>query len=90
MPLKINRIRAEDRGTIGALLFAALTPALLWKRARAIHLVLGGAGIGSAIGSSVHLWKAYTEREGIPAPVITPGPIVPPAGTSEGPKPTSS
>ncbi|KAF4578636.1 hypothetical protein EYR40_001212 [Pleurotus pulmonarius] len=53
----ITTIRAEDHSTIGALLFALLTPAIFWKRARTVHLILGGAGIGSAIGSGVHIAK---------------------------------
>ncbi|KAF9518902.1 hypothetical protein BS47DRAFT_1379645, partial [Hydnum rufescens UP504] len=56
-----NRIRADDHSTIGAILFGVLTPALLWKRARAVHLVLGGAGIGSGIGLSAHWYRILTE-----------------------------
>lgn len=36
-PIKTTTIRAEDHSTIGALLFALLTPAILWKRARTVH-----------------------------------------------------
>ncbi|KAG0706354.1 hypothetical protein DFH29DRAFT_846116 [Suillus ampliporus] len=47
-------LRADDHSTIGAILFAVLTPAILWKRASTVNLVLGGAGIGSAIGLLTH------------------------------------
>ncbi|KIK95848.1 hypothetical protein PAXRUDRAFT_11183 [Paxillus rubicundulus Ve08.2h10] len=47
-------LRADDHSTIGSLLFAVLTPALLWKRANVVNLILGGAGIGSSIGLVTH------------------------------------
>ncbi|KAK7440246.1 hypothetical protein VKT23_017187 [Stygiomarasmius scandens] len=53
-----SRVRAEDHSTIGAILFGVITPALLWKRARILHLVLGGAGIGSNIGLLTHLVRS--------------------------------
>jgi hypothetical protein len=34
---KTASIRADDHSTIGAALFAVLTPAVFWKRARAVH-----------------------------------------------------
>jgi len=47
-------IRADDHATIGSVLFAILTPAVFWKRANVIHLILGGAGIGAGVGSLTH------------------------------------
>jgi hypothetical protein len=35
--LQTDALRADDHATIGALLFAVLTPAIFWKRAAAIH-----------------------------------------------------
>ncbi|KAG1819502.1 uncharacterized protein BJ212DRAFT_1445955 [Suillus subaureus] len=54
-------LRADDHSTIGAILFAVLTPAILWKRASTVNLVLGGAGIGSAIGLLTHYGRTVTE-----------------------------
>jgi len=53
-------LRADDHSTIGALLFAVLTPALFWRRASTINLVLGGAGIGSSIGVLTHYSRTLT------------------------------
>jgi hypothetical protein len=53
-------LRADDHSTIGAILFAVLTPAILWKRASRVNLVLGGAGIGSAIGLLTHYGRTVT------------------------------
>ncbi|KAG2366816.1 hypothetical protein BDR07DRAFT_1395196 [Suillus spraguei] len=53
-------LRADDHSTIGAILFAVLTPAILWKRASTVNLVLGGAGIGSAIGLLTHYGRTAT------------------------------
>ncbi|KAG2348559.1 hypothetical protein BDR05DRAFT_904108 [Suillus weaverae] len=53
-------LRADDHSTIGAILFAVLTPAILWKRASTVNLVLGGAGIGSAIGLLAHHGRTVT------------------------------
>ncbi|EKM55735.1 uncharacterized protein PHACADRAFT_256576 [Phanerochaete carnosa HHB-10118-sp] len=47
-------IRADDHSTIGGVLFAVLIPAILWKRASKVNLILGGSGIGSAIGLLAH------------------------------------
>lgn len=70
-----SSLRADDHSTIGAVLFAVLTPAVLWKRARVAHLILGGAGIGGGLG-----WLSHYGREltGDPAPrVDMPGPVMP-------------
>ncbi|KAF8894421.1 hypothetical protein BD779DRAFT_1434895 [Infundibulicybe gibba] len=62
-----NRIRAEDHATIGGVLMAVLTPALLWKQARIIHLILGGASFGSGIGFLFHQIRALA---GDPPPTV--------------------
>jgi hypothetical protein len=71
---KISSMRADDHSTIGATLFALLTPAIFWNRARLIHCKLFfffslflqtstdmGAVIlgGSGIGSSIGLLAHY-------------------------------
>ncbi|KAG2158097.1 uncharacterized protein EDB93DRAFT_1077933 [Suillus bovinus] len=53
-------LRADDHSTIGAILFAVLTPAIFWKRASTMNLVVGGAGIGSAIGLLTHYGRTVT------------------------------
>lgn len=47
-------IRRHDHATIGSILMAVLTPALLWRRASIVNLILGGAGLGSGIGLVTH------------------------------------
>ncbi|TFL06989.1 hypothetical protein BDV98DRAFT_557071 [Pterulicium gracile] len=69
-------IRAEDHSTIGSLLFGLLTPALLWKRARAVHLFLGGAGIGSGVGLIAHWTRSATGDR--PATVVIPPQVIAP------------
>jgi hypothetical protein len=39
-------------------LAAVLAPAILWKRANVVNLVLGGAGLGSGIGLLTHYGKS--------------------------------
>ncbi|KAJ3728851.1 hypothetical protein C8R42DRAFT_655104 [Lentinula raphanica] len=56
----IDRIRAEDHATIGGVLFAVLTPALFWNRARIANLILGGAGIGTGVGMMAHWTRSAT------------------------------
>ncbi|KAI0055482.1 hypothetical protein BV25DRAFT_1895119 [Artomyces pyxidatus] len=53
-----SSLRADDHATIGALLFAVVTPALFWKRATAIHLIFGGAGLGTAAGLLTHVGRS--------------------------------
>ncbi|KDQ13151.1 hypothetical protein BOTBODRAFT_33764 [Botryobasidium botryosum FD-172 SS1] len=60
-----TQIRNDDYSTIGSVLFAILTPALFWKRASIVNLILGGAGIGSAVGVLTHLGKSFSEGEEI-------------------------
>jgi len=62
-----SSIRADDHSTIGSILFAVLTPAVIWKRASTVNLILGGAGIGSAVGLLTHHARTVT---GDPAPVV--------------------
>ncbi|KAF8163116.1 hypothetical protein B0H34DRAFT_308347 [Crassisporium funariophilum] len=50
----MNTLRRNDHSTIGAVLMAVLTPALLWNKARIVNLILGGAGLGSGIGLLTH------------------------------------
>ncbi|RPD65883.1 hypothetical protein L226DRAFT_608823 [Lentinus tigrinus ALCF2SS1-7] len=69
-----SSIRADDHSTIGGILFAVITPALFWKRANSINLILGGAGIGSAVGLIAHHARTIT---GDPAPKVQ-VPEVPP------------
>jgi hypothetical protein len=61
-----RRVRSGDHSTIGAVLFGVLTPALFWRRARAVHLVLGGAGVGSSIGLATYAYRELTNPQ--PAP----------------------
>ncbi|PAV23529.1 RNA polymerase III subunit RPC82 helix-turn-helix domain-containing [Pyrrhoderma noxium] len=58
----MSSLRAEDHSTIGALLGSLLIPALFWKRAKLIHLILGGAGIGSGFGLLTHWTRNFTEK----------------------------
>ncbi|KAH6918782.1 hypothetical protein BKA70DRAFT_1416755 [Coprinopsis sp. MPI-PUGE-AT-0042] len=64
-----DRIRREDHSTIGAVILGVLTPALLWKRASTINLILGGAGIGSGVGVVTHYFRRITGDE---PPKVTP------------------
>jgi len=61
--------RADDHATIGALLFAVLTPAIFWKRASTIHLVFGGAGLGTAAGYFTHVARSAT-GDAPPTPLV--------------------
>jgi len=56
-----SQIRTDDHSTIGSIIFAVLTPALLWNRASLINLILGGAGIGSGVGVLVHVGRSVSE-----------------------------
>ncbi|PIL23767.1 hypothetical protein GSI_13517 [Ganoderma sinense ZZ0214-1] len=72
-----SSLRADDHSTIGGILFAVITPALFWKRANSLNLILGGAGIGSAIGLIAHHARTVT---GDPAPTV-PVPEIPPVAS---------
>jgi len=65
-------IRADDHSTIGAILFAVLTPALFWNQARMVHLILGGSGIGSGVGLLAHYGRTISGDP--PARVELPSP----------------
>lgn len=60
-------LRADDHATIGAVISAVLTPALFWRRATTINLVLGGAGIGTTVGLLAHYGRTLA---GDPSPRI--------------------
>ncbi|KAH9966482.1 hypothetical protein BC827DRAFT_1124570 [Russula dissimulans] len=61
--------RADDHATIGALLCAVLTPALFWRHGATIHLVFGGAGLGTAAGYVTHIVRSAS-GDVPPTPVI--------------------
>jgi len=58
-----SQIRTDDYSTIGGVLGAVATPAILWNRARLVHAILGGAGVGSSIGILIHLQQSLTDGE---------------------------
>ncbi|KAL0567577.1 hypothetical protein V5O48_014415 [Marasmius crinis-equi] len=62
-----NRIRVEDHATIGGILLGVITPAVLWKRAKIYNLILGGAGLGNAVGTVTHYFRTMT---GDPPPKV--------------------
>ncbi|KAF8969878.1 hypothetical protein BDZ97DRAFT_1653399 [Flammula alnicola] len=53
-------LRRNDHSTIGGVLAAVLTPAILWKRASAVNLILGGAGLGSGVGVLTHYGRTVS------------------------------
>ncbi|KAF8797844.1 hypothetical protein BYT27DRAFT_7218652 [Phlegmacium glaucopus] len=55
-----NVLRRNDHSTIGGILGAVLIPAILWKRASIVNLILGGAGLGSGIGLLTHYGRTIT------------------------------
>jgi len=61
--------RADDHATIGALLCAVLTPAIFWKRGATIHLIFGGAGLGTAAGYFTHVARSAS-GDVPPTPVV--------------------
>ncbi|KAI9466020.1 hypothetical protein BJY52DRAFT_1112108 [Lactarius psammicola] len=65
-----DALRADDHATIGALLCAVLTPAIFWKRGTAIHLIFGGAGLGTAAGYFTHVARSASGD-------VPPRPVVP-------------
>ncbi|KZT26338.1 hypothetical protein NEOLEDRAFT_250580 [Neolentinus lepideus HHB14362 ss-1] len=71
-----DSLRADDHSTIGAILFAILTPAIFWKRANIVNLILGGGGLGSSVGILAHYGRTAS---GDPPPrIVLPGtPISP-------------
>ncbi|KAH9180364.1 hypothetical protein EDB89DRAFT_16574 [Lactarius sanguifluus] len=65
-----DALRADDHAIIGALLCAVLTPAIFWKRGTAIHLIFGGAGLGTAAGYFTHVARSASGD-------VPPRPVVP-------------
>jgi len=53
-------LRRNDHATIGGVLASVLTPAILWNRASAINLILGGFGLGSAVGLLTHYGRTLS------------------------------
>lgn len=53
-------VRRNDHSTIGGVLAAVLVPAIFWKRAGVVNLILGGAGLGSAVGLLTHYGRTAT------------------------------
>ncbi|EJD53250.1 hypothetical protein AURDEDRAFT_157819 [Auricularia subglabra TFB-10046 SS5] len=64
------RVRRNDYSMAGAVVVAALSPALFWNYGRVFDLVLGGASFGCAAGSLTHVFKAMPPRHA--APVLPP------------------
>lgn len=69
------RVRRNDYSMAGAVVVAALSPALFWNYGRAFDLVLGGTSFGCAAGSLTHVFKAMPPRHS--APVLPPPPSSP-------------
>ncbi|TFK42779.1 hypothetical protein BDQ12DRAFT_676790 [Crucibulum laeve] len=67
-----DRIRRDDHATIGTLLMGVLTPAILWRRANIVNLILGGAGFGSSIGLLTHYARSLSGDPPPAAEVIIP------------------
>ncbi|KAG8889168.1 hypothetical protein FRB98_005643, partial [Tulasnella sp. 332] len=72
-----NQIRLGDYATLGGLLGAVLTPALLYRRTRLVFAIFGGAGIGVGAGTGVHYWRNFQDRQlarqqGISVPPTSP------------------
>jgi len=57
----MSSLRADDHSTIGAVLGGLLMPAIFWKRAKTIHLLLGGVGVGAGLGLVAHWVRNVTE-----------------------------
>lgn len=68
-------IRADDHATIGAILFAMLTPAFFWKQANVANLILGGAGLGTGAGLYYHWGRSLSGDH--------PPPTLPKSGSNE-------
>jgi len=65
-----NLLRRNDHSTIGGILGAVLIPAILWKRASIVNLILGGAGLGTGVGLVTHY--GGTIMEDSPQVIIAP------------------
>lgn len=60
-------VRRNDHSTIGSVLGAVAVPAILWKRASIVNLILGGAGLGGDIGLLTHYGRTVS---GDPPPKV--------------------
>ncbi|KAG9012634.1 hypothetical protein FRB94_005244 [Tulasnella sp. JGI-2019a] len=58
-----NQIRLDDYATLGILLGAVLTPAILYRRTRLLFAICGGAGLGAGVGTATHYWKHYQDGQ---------------------------
>ncbi|KAF8315536.1 uncharacterized protein EI90DRAFT_3087966 [Cantharellus anzutake] len=66
----VNRIRAQDYSIIGSVLSTPFITAFLWRRARLIHLILGGAGLGTGAGYGYHIWRFIMEGGAPPGTAV--------------------
>ncbi|KAN0062807.1 hypothetical protein ACQY0O_004627 [Thecaphora frezii] len=57
--LDANRVRSDDLHLIGSVLGALLLPAIFLRRVGLINGLLGGAGLGGAIGLATHKVQSY-------------------------------
>ncbi|PPQ64005.1 hypothetical protein CVT24_009379 [Panaeolus cyanescens] len=69
-----SALRRNDHATIGGLVSAVLVPAIFWKRANVVNLILGGAGIGTAVGCCVHYAKLLSGDVPAKVDIVIPGP----------------
>ncbi|KAF8906005.1 hypothetical protein CPB84DRAFT_1770805 [Gymnopilus junonius] len=60
MAYDVDNLRRNDHSTVGSILGAVLIPAIFWKRANIAHLILGGAGLGSAAGLLAHYTRTVS------------------------------
>jgi len=58
-----KQIRLNDYCTLGGILGAVLTPALLYTRTRLVWSIFGGAGLGVGTGTITHYWRSWQERK---------------------------
>ncbi|PPQ86864.1 hypothetical protein CVT25_012583 [Psilocybe cyanescens] len=56
----VDKLRRNDHSTIGGVLAAVITPAILWNRANVVNLILGGAGLGSTAGILTHYGRTMS------------------------------
>ncbi|KAG8901823.1 hypothetical protein FRB99_005084 [Tulasnella sp. 403] len=58
-----RQVRLDDYAIIGGVLGALLTPAVLYSRARLVHLILGGATWGVGVGAGTHWYDLLSTSE---------------------------
>ncbi|WFD34538.1 hypothetical protein MCUN1_001379 [Malassezia cuniculi] len=61
--LDVNRIRRDDFHLIGSFVGAIAFPAIFLRSAGLVNGILGGAGIGGAIGIGAHYYSDYAGIE---------------------------